>query len=329
MQEQLNQIAEQTGVPADLLERAARARADQQGVAVEALVSGWAGGEAPAPAAPAEPAAAAPAAAETPAPGAAAEPSGAGKVPEALLRRSAAAKAKREGRPLDEVLVEMGLTPDGAPSEAPATAPAEAVAAAPVAAPDDSAETVAEPAVDEEPQPVFAGFPRWLAASFIIIPMIALLYAGLAPNGPDCGVSGQLAINPITGEAESCDGDASPFFSLGAAVYEAQCVACHGAGGGGGVGPSFLGGAVLQTFSACTDHIEWVSIGSNDWPDATYGDTEKPAGGSGVMPGYQDSLTAQEIAAVALYERVAFGGEDIATGEASCGLVAGAEGAEG
>ena len=164
---------------------------------------------------------------------------------------------------------------------------------------------------------------------FIIIPMIALLYAGLTPNGPDCGVSGQLAINPITGEAESCDGDASPFFSLGAAVYEAQCVACHGAGGGGGVGPSFLGGAVLQTFSACTDHIEWVSIGSNDWPDATYGDTEKPAGGSGVMPGYQDSLTAQEIAAVALYERVAFGGEDIATGEASCGLVAGAEGAEG
>jgi hypothetical protein len=171
---------------------------------------------------------------------------------------------------------------------------------------------------------VFAGFPRWLAASFINIPMIALLYAGLAPNGPDCGISGQLAINPLNGEAEACDGGASPFFTLGEAIYEAQCVACHGANGGGGVGPAFTGGAVLQTFSACTDHVEWVAIGTADWPDATYGDTAKPAGGGGVMPGYQNSLSLQEIAAVSLYERVAFSGEDIAVAEVSCGLVEGA-----
>ena len=130
MQEQLNQIAEETGVPAELLERAARARATATGVDAEALVSGWAGGEAPA-AAPAEP---------TPAPAAAAAApaaeSGAGKLPEALVRRSAAAKAKREGRPLDEVLVEMGLSPEGetAPTTAAEPTPAAAAAAAAPAA---------------------------------------------------------------------------------------------------------------------------------------------------------------------------------------------------
>jgi hypothetical protein len=155
--------------------------------------------------------------------------------------------------------------------------------------------------------------------------MIALLYAGLAPNGPNCGTSGQLAINPVNGEAQSCGGDASPFFSLGETLYEANCVACHGADGGGGVGPSFLGGAVLQTFSACSDHTQWVTLGTLNWPDATYGDTGKPVGGGGVMSGYEGQLSATEIAAVSLYERVAFGGQDIAEAEESCGLVAAAE----
>ena len=36
-----------------------------------------------------------------------------------------------------------------------------------------------------------------MLASFIIIPMIAILYAGLAPHGPNCGTSGQLDINPL------------------------------------------------------------------------------------------------------------------------------------
>jgi len=312
MQDQLNQIAEQIGVPAELLERSARARAAKEGAGPEAVVGRWAGDE-PDPAAahvPVEPAPAAEPAA----------PEGAGKLPDALLRRSAAAKAKREGRPLDEVLVEMGLSPEGA-SEAPVAEPAGAPDSDPAPAVEEIEDASDEPVDGEEPPSVLAGFPRWLAVSFVIIPMIALLYAGLAPNGPDCGTSGQLAINPVTGEAEACDGGASPWFSLGEAVYEANCVACHSADGSGGVGPSFLGGAVLQTFSACSDHIEWVTIGSTDWPEATYGDTAKPAGGSGVMPGYQTSLSEQEIAAVSLYERVAFGGEDIATAEAACGLV--------
>lgn len=375
MEQQLNQIADQTGVPADLLERAARARADKQGVAVEALVASWAGGEAPV-SAPAEPepdveTPAAPATAsgeggkqlpeallrrsaeakakregrpveevlaemgigvEAATPAAPpAEDSGAGKLPDALLRRSAAAKAKREGRPLDEVLVEMGLSPEGAASEAPAVAEA-AGASAPATAPAAAAAAPETAVVDEpeapvdEPEPLFSGFPRWLAASFIIVPIFALLYAGFAPNGPDCGTSGQLAINPVTGEAEACDGGASPFFTQGETLYTNICAACHSADGSGGVGPAFIGGAVLQTFSACTDHIEWVTIGSNDWPEATYGDTAKPAGGTGVMPGYASTLSEQEIASVVLYERVAFGGQNVVEAEQSCGLVEAAGG---
>jgi mono/diheme cytochrome c family protein len=318
MQEQLNQISEQTGVPAELLERSARARATAQGVAVEALVAGWAGGDAPA-----APAAAAPAAP--------AEAPGAGQVPEALMRRSAAAKAKREGRPLEDVLAEMGLAPDGTESEAPAAAPAAPAAATPAAATAPAAEeTAPEPEPEEEPEPLLAGFPRWLAAAFVVLPMIALLYAGLAPNGPDCGTSGQLAINPITGEAESCEGGVSPFLSMGETVYESQCVACHSADGSGPIGPSFLDGAVLETFSSCEDHIAWVSLGSNDWPDATYGDNNKPVMGTGVaMAGYQATLSEQEIAAVALYERVTFGGEEIGVAEVSCGLVEGDTSADG
>jgi mono/diheme cytochrome c family protein len=169
---------------------------------------------------------------------------------------------------------------------------------------------------------VFAGFPRWLAASFIIIPMIALLYAGFSPNGPSCGTSGQLKINPVTGDVEACQGGAAVFFTQGEATFKSICAACHGADGTGGVGPSMVGGAVLQTFSSCTDHIAWVTTGSNNWPDPTYGDTKKPVlGYSGAaMPGFGGTLTDQEIAAVVLYERVAFGGADPVTEAANCGL---------
>jgi hypothetical protein len=321
MDEHLNQVADETGVPAGLLERAAKARAAAQGVTVEAVLAGWTGGEKPvpavpaasaAPAAPAEPVAPAepavpaataaaepPAAPEPPAAAAPATPGGEGKLPEKLLRRSAAAKAKREGRPLDEVLAEMGLSPEAGVGEA-AAAPA-AGAAEPAAAAAPTAATTPEPAEPgPEAESVFAGFPRWLAASFIIIPMIALLYAGFSPNGPSCGTSGQLKINPVTGDVEACQGGA----------------------GTGGVGPSMVGGAVLQTFSSCTDHIAWVTTGSNNWPDPTYGDTKKPVlGYSGAaMPGFGGTLTDQEIAAVVLYERVAFGGADPVTEAANCGL---------
>jgi mono/diheme cytochrome c family protein len=175
-----------------------------------------------------------------------------------------------------------------------------------------------------EPAGALRGVPRWLAAAFVVLPSIALLYVLVLPSGPQCGSSGALAIDPATGVAVNCDGseygsDASDVFSIGESLYTSSgCAGCHGAGGGGGVGPAFTNGAVLATFSACTDHIEWVAIGTQAWPDATYGDTDKPAGGGGVMPGYENDLSIEEIAAVVLYERVAFGGEDRTVAEAGC-----------
>ena len=52
---------------------------------------------------------------------------------------------------------------------------------------------------------------------------------------------------------------------------------------------------------------------------ATYGDNEKPVGGAGVpMPGFEGVISEQDLIAVSLYERVAFGGEDLAVAEELC-----------
>ena len=69
--------------------------------------------------------------------------------------------------------------------------------------------------------------------------------------------------------------------------------------------------------------IDWVTLGTGGWPDPTYGDTAKPVGGGGVMPAFGGVLTPEEIAAVVLYERVAFGGEDRAEAESTCVVDAG------
>jgi mono/diheme cytochrome c family protein len=278
------QIAAEQGFPEDLVRRSAQARAQEQGVSVEDIIRQWAGGEA---------AGAAPAAA---APEPEAEPTAAGGTPQAEPAEKA---APAPSGPEVEVL-----------------APAEPAAAQ--VTPDD---TEAPPG----PRSVLAGFPRWLAAAFVVIPMIAVLYALLAPDGPDCGVSGQLALDPVTGEAENCDGTeygvvVLNLFSMGEELYVSKCAACHGAGGGGGAGQVLAGGAVLASFPAgqCATHIEWVALGTAAWPDPTYGALNKPVGGFGNMPGFGSSLTPEEIAAVSLYERVAFGGEALPEAEADC-----------
>ncbi|MGD2052308.1 MAG: cytochrome c, partial [Acidimicrobiia bacterium] len=314
------------GVPADLLHRAAAARAATMGDSAEALVARWAG---EAPAVPAAPAAETPAAEAPVVEAPAAEAEG---LPEHLVRRTAAARAKREGRPLEEVLAEMGLgggdaTPAAAapePPSAPAATPAEPVPPPAVPA------SPAPPPEDEQVASPFAGFPRWLVASFVLLPLIAIAYALVAPNGPDCGSAGKLGIDPVTGVAQSCDGSAFgsssvDFFTAGMDVYTgATCNVCHGDAGEGAVGPAFSGGAVLATFPAgsCADHIEWVRLGTDGWPDPTYGANALPVGGSGAkMPSFANQLSDEELRSVVLYERVAFGGEPLAQAETDCGLV--------
>jgi mono/diheme cytochrome c family protein len=172
------------------------------------------------------------------------------------------------------------------------------------------------------------GIPRWLAAVFVIVPAFAVMYALFLPNGPSCGDAGRLAVDPVTGVAVNCDGseygvEVVDFFAVGQEVY-AQCSSCHGAnGGGGGNFPAFVDGALVTVFpeGTCEDHVEWVRVGTADWPDSTYGANAKPVGGSGaVMPGFGSAISEEELRAVVLYERVRFGGLALDATLADCGL---------
>jgi hypothetical protein len=285
MDELLKKVAAEMGYPEAMVERSARARAKAEGTTVESVLSVWSGGE---PVSGDDAAAAEPAAPAAPAPAA------------------APAAAEPAAPPEDDEVEVLEARPAAQPGP---EAPPEPAAA--------------------KPEPVPAGsIPGWMVAAFVLIPFIALLYAMNVPNGPDCGQAGSLAVDPVTGLAVNCDGspygvDIVNFFTIGEELYTSQaCAGCHGAGGGGGTGPAFVGGAVLATFPAgqCSDHIEWVRLGSAGWPDPTYGANAKPVGGSGAnMPAYP-GLSDEDIAAVVLYERVAFGGEPLAEAEADCGL---------
>jgi mono/diheme cytochrome c family protein len=268
-------------------------------------------------------------------------------MPAALAKRSAEARAKKTGEPLEAVLAEW------AGVDASEVAPQETAAAPPPASedakdvPPDEPESSGDIEVLEatEPEAEASGdadneaptrrgrYPSWLAAAFVLIPLLAVAYILVVPNGPDCGTAGQLDVDPATGLAVNCDGSeygssTADYFAAGAAIY-AQCAACHSADGSGGVGPAFAGGAVLATFPSgqCTDHISWVGLGTANWPEPTYGATNISVGGVGVMPGFAGSLSEQQLAEVSLYERVQFGGQPLEEAEVDCGLVEG-EGGE-
>jgi len=112
-------------IPEHILRRSAEARAKAEGRPVEEILAEMKGGQ-PAAESGADVAAA-------PAPAA---PAGeASKIPEALLRRTAEARAKKEGRTVDEVMAELtGQAPSPAAAPAAATpSPTPAAAPAPAA----------------------------------------------------------------------------------------------------------------------------------------------------------------------------------------------------
>lgn len=267
-------------------------------------------------------------------------------MPASLAKRSAEARSKKTGEPVEAVLAEWaGVDPStiaSAPTED--TSGAEHTSTPAGGAEDESLVTdavseveVIEASTDEPPDatdedettPQVRGrYPGWLAAAFILIPLIAVAYILVAPNGPECGTAGQLLVDPVTGETVNCDGteygvSSVDYFAQGEGLYS-QCVACHSADGSGGAGPAFSGGAVLATFPAgsCNDHIEWIRVGTAGWPEETYGATGKPVGGAGLMPAF-GSMDDEQLASVALYERVQFGGEPLEEAEIECGLVDG------
>ena len=119
----------------------------------------------------------------------------------------------------------------------------------------------------------------------------------------------------------SCGSGAITSESLrtGRGVYADRCSSCHGSRGQGGVGPSLAD--VLETFPSCTEQQDWIALGSERWKaerGPTYGADDTAV--TKVMPEHASSLTVDEIAAVAAFERVQYGGGDEATESAACGL---------
>ena len=115
-------------------------------------------------------------------------------------------------------------------------------------------------------------------------------------------------------------GSATPeALRIGRGVYADNCSACHGNRGQGGVGPSRSG--VRETWPSCDDHQEWIALGSEGWKTThgpVYGADDAPI--ENVMPGQAQTLSADQIAAVAAFERVEYGGGDPAAELAACGI---------
>ena len=118
----------------------------------------------------------------------------------------------------------------------------------------------------------------------------------------------------------SCSGAEMPAaVTTGREIYGNACSPCHGSAGAGGIGPSLA--AVTVTWPDCGDQTRWITLGSEGWRNEvgdTYGASNKPLLGG--MPGHGDSLTPAEIAAVAVFERITYGGAEQEETLLACGV---------
>jgi mono/diheme cytochrome c family protein len=138
------------------------------------------------------------------------------------------------------------------------------------------------------------------AVAFNPIANMSITIANVATVGHKPYIAGELAWTgpwyrhqgPPPAPAVAVGGGGSP----GAADFAAHCAACHGASGGGGVGPSLIGIANRRTL------------------DSTVAFIENPSGG--IMPKlYPSQLTATQVQQIAAYIRT-FGSPGAAPGAA-------------
>ena len=202
------------------------------------------------------------------------------EIPEHLLKRAQAAKAKAAGE-------EAGTGSGDAATAAP---PAPAAPAAPSAP---------APVVEAAPAPVAPyvaaaharrKIPWWAAGTLMLLPIWAIAYVGTLERPPQ-QTTGILA--------------------TGSHVYEARCASCHGATGGGGSGYALADGEVLATFPTAAAHIQWVVIGSDGVGLGNqYGDPARGRVVEGGMPAWGDVLTVEELIGVVLHERARLSGSN-------------------
>lgn len=321
----LSAAAAALGVPEAIVQRSAAARAADTGMTVDEVLAAWAGGEA--------------------APGGTPAPAEETAAPAPPAEQADETPAADEALPAER---ETDETPSAVPAAEQPIQPAAAVTRSPVPAEVTPAEAANLPEVITVPtagirERMSLSIPGWLAAVMLIIPAFALLALGGSATG-ECGEATELGTNVITGEIVNCDGTeftgsgagggGADFIAQGQALYSAapgNCQGCHAPNGqGSGAIPALTG--VLTTFGACEDHIEWVTLGSSGSQAAgqtTYGDSSKPINGG--MPAFGSGLSAEQLASVAAFERVRFGGADPEQALTDCGLAPaeGEEGAEG
>ena len=295
MSELLSKVAEILKAPEELVQRSAEARAEASGKSVDEVLQSWAGGEA--------------------------------------IESSPAAETPVEESPVEEAPVEEVV--EEAPVEKAQVE--EVVEEAPVEA---SVKTVVKKvSVINKTMGIKlnaeTSLPSWLNLSFLIIPLFILIGMINTSAAQECGDKGILNVDRKSQQTVNCDG--SPFegtgvassntvnyVALGQQVYSgaAACAGCHGANGGGGVGPAFIGGELYTTFPTCSDHAKWIELGSAGWQSEvgpTYGAENKVSIGG--MPGFQGKLTEDEIYAVVVFERVVFGGGQTEEVLTDCGLL--------
>lgn len=317
MSELLSAAAEALGLPEALVQRSAAARATEIGMTVDEVLGVWAGGG------------------EVSAPKPAAEPA------------TAPEPATEPDQP-DQPVADTPETPSPAvTAPAPQAAPASPPSAAPMPTEVTSREAarllevITVPTAGIRERTSFA-IPRWLTTLLLAAPLFALFALGGSATG-ECGAATELRTDIITGGIVDCDGSPytgrtpgggdQDFIALGGSIYAGtgvggvNCLVCHGAQGEGGVGTPMAG--VITTFGSCTDHIEWVQLGSSGFTGAgrnTYGDTDKPVRGG--MPSFVTSLSDQQLAAVVAFERVRFSGGNRDEVLVDCGLADDPEGGE-
>ena len=295
MSELLSKVAEILKAPEELVQRSAEARAEASGKSVDEVLQSWAGGEA--------------------------------------IESSPAAETPVEEAPVEEAPVEE-VVAETPVEEAPVE---EVVEEAPIEA---SVKTVVKKvSVINKTMGIKlnaeTSLPSWLNLSFLIIPLFILIGMINTSAAQECGEKGILNVDRKSQQTVNCDG--SPFegtgvassntvnyVALGQQVYSgaAACAGCHGANGGGGVGPAFIGGELYTTFPTCSDHAKWIELGSAGWQSEvgpTYGAENKVSIGG--MPGFQGKLTEDEIYAVVVFERVVFGGGQTEEVLTDCGLL--------
>jgi mono/diheme cytochrome c family protein len=200
------------------------------------------------------------------------------EIPEHLLKRSKERRAAIGGEASAEESAPAGGAVEATAADAPSAAPVPAAAAPPP-------EVVAPPPAPVRPEVAAAlsrrKIPYWALPVLLALPLWAYVFQATLQPPP------QAPSTPI---------------ALGEQEY-AGCASCHGATGGGGVGPALAG--VRTTWPDYRDHMVWVRLGSAGWPTDTYGATDKPKIGG--MPPHPD-LTDAQLAEVVLYERATFGG---------------------